>query len=53
MKNTRRDFLKQSAAFSLLLGHPGLAALAAQPKPQHSQLASYDALGLAELIRKK
>ena len=50
MANNRRDFLKQSAAFSLLLTHP---VLAAQAKRQHSQLASYDALGLAELIKRK
>ena len=50
MTQTRRDFLKQSASFSLLLSHP---ALAAQVKRQHSQLASYDALGLADLIKRK
>ena len=46
----RRDFVKQSAAFSLLLSHP---VLAAQAKKQQSQLAGYDALGLAELIKRK
>jgi amidase len=46
----RRDFLKQSAAFSLLLSHP---VLAAQAKKQQSQLAGYDALGLAALIKRK
>jgi len=46
----RREFLKQSAAFSLLISHP---ALAAQAKKQHSQLASYDALGLVDLIKTK
>lgn len=50
MTQTRRDFLKQSASFSLLLSHP---VLAAQVKRQHSQLASYDALGLADLIKRK
>ncbi len=50
MNRTRRKFLKQSAAFSLLLSHP---ALAAQAKKQLAQLASYDALGLAELIKSK
>jgi amidase len=50
MSQNRREFLKQSAAFSLLLSHP---ALAMQAKTQHSQLASYDALGLAELIKRK
>jgi amidase len=44
----RRTFLKRSAAFSLLLSRP---ALAAQVKRQFSQLSSYDALGLAELIK--
>ncbi|HSE37043.1 MAG TPA: amidase family protein, partial [Blastocatellia bacterium] len=41
---------KQSAAFSLLLSHP---VLAAQATKQHSQLAGYDALGLADLIKRK
>ena len=50
MNHTRRKFLKQSAAFSLLLSHP---ALAAQAKKQLARLASYDALGLAELIKRK
>ena len=46
----RRDFLKQSAAFSLLLSHP---VLAAQAKKHQSQLAGYDALGLADLLKRK
>jgi amidase len=50
MTVNRRDFLKQSAAFSLLLSHP---AIAWQAKSQHAQLASYDALGLAELIKSR
>ena len=50
MASTRRTFLKQSAAFSLLLSHP---ALALQAKQQHARLADYDALGLADLIKKK
>lgn len=50
MNHTRREFLRQSAAFSLLLSHP---ALAAQAKRQFARLASYDALGLAELIKAK
>lgn len=50
MTQNRRAFLKQSVAFSLLLSHPGLAA---QAKRQHAQLASYDALGLADLIKRK
>jgi amidase len=44
----RRRFLKQSAAFSLLVAHPGLAA---QAKRQLARLASYDALGLADLLK--
>ena len=50
MSQNRRDFLKQSAAFSLLISNP---VLAAQATKRYSQLASYDALGLAELIKKK
>src|ERR1041384_2544856 len=50
MNQPRRTFLKQSAAFSLLLSHP---ALAAQAKKQFSRLAHYDALGLAALIKSK
>jgi len=50
MKHTRRSFLRQSAAFSLLLSHP---ALAVQAKRQLSRLSRYDALGLADLIKKK
>ena len=49
MTHNRREFLKQSAAFSLLLSHPVLAGQAAQ----HSRLADYDALGLADLIKRK
>ena len=49
MTHTRRDFLKQSAAFSLLLSHPVLAAQATK----HSRLADYDALGLADLIKRR
>jgi len=50
MASTRRDFLKQSAAFSLLLAHP---AMGTQTKPQHARLADYDAVGLADLIKRK
>ena len=50
MTHHRREFLKQSAAFSFLVSHP---ALAAQAKRQHSQLAGFDALGLADLIKRK
>jgi amidase len=50
MNHTRRTFLKQSAAFSILLSHPSLAA---QAKKHYARLAGYDALGLAELIKTK
>lgn len=50
MTQNRREFLKQSAAFSLLLSHPVLAAKATK---QYPQLADYDALGLADLIKRK
>ena len=50
MSNTRRSFLRQSAAFSLLLANP---ALATQAKRQATRLADYDALGLADLIKRK
>lgn len=50
MKHTRRVFLKQTAAFSLFLSHP---ALATQAKKQLSRLSAYDALGLADLIKRK
>jgi amidase len=50
MKHTRRTFLKQSAAFSLLLSHPTLAS---QAKRQPSRLSGYDAVGLADLIKRK
>jgi amidase len=46
----RRTFLKQSAAFSLLLSQQSFAV---QAKRQFSRLSSYDALGLAELIKTK
>src|SRR5215510_15142945 len=49
MRHTRRTFLKQSAAFTVLLSHP---ALATQAKKQLSRLSSYDAVGLADLIRR-
>src|SRR5215813_15658848 len=52
MDSTRRDFLKQSAAFTIATAS-GLGAAVAQVKPKLSELANYDALGLAELIRKK
>src|SRR5262245_28149354 len=52
MDSTRRDFLKQSAAFTIATAS-GLGAAVAQVKPKPSGLVNYDALGLAELIRKK
>src|SRR5262245_13487032 len=56
MKQARRDFLKQSAVFTLATAS-GLPlaerAAATEIKPKFSELAGYDALGLAELIRKK
>src|SRR5512145_2296075 len=52
MDLNRRDFLKQSAVFTLATaGRFKLGA--AQVKPRPSGLVDYDALGLAELIRKK
>jgi len=46
MKYARRDFLKQSAAFTLAAASgPDLGV--AQVKTKHSELADYDALGLA------
>jgi amidase len=55
MDHARRDFLKKSAVFALATaGGPLLPEYAAaQVKPTLSELANYDALGLAELIRKK
>jgi amidase len=52
MDSTRRDFLKQSAAFTIATAS-GLGAAVAQVKSKPSGLVNYDALGLAELIRKK
>jgi hypothetical protein len=52
MDSIRRDFLKQSAAFMLATAS-GLGAAIAQVKPRPSGLVDYDALGLADLIRKK
>src|SRR5215813_11174502 len=55
MDYARRDFLKKSAVFALATaGSPLLPEYAAaRQKPALSELANYDALGLAELIRKK
>ena len=52
MKSTRREFLKRSSAVALA----GVAASQfgeAQSKLRSSELANYDATGLAELVRKK
>jgi amidase len=55
MDHTRRDFLKKSTAFTLATtgGAPLAGYAAAPPGSELSELADYDALGLAELIRKK
>lgn len=56
MGHARRDFLKKSAVITLATAGGALLSeyvAAAQVKPKHSELADYDALGLAELIRKK
>src|SRR5215510_8641755 len=55
MDHSRRDFLKKSAVFTLATAGASLAPeyAAARQKPTLSELANYDALGLAELIRKK
>ena len=54
MKHTRRDFLKVAVSFSLSSsGSLLIARGAAQTKPAYSDLADFDALGLAELIKKK
>lgn len=56
MNHARRDFLKKSAVFTLATAGGSLLAEyagGAQVKPKLSELADYDALGLAELIRKK
>src|SRR5262244_1570414 len=56
MNHARRDFLKKSAVFTLATAGGSLLAeytAIAQVRPKHSELANYDALGLAELIRKK
>lgn len=55
MDHPRRDFLKKSAVFTLATAGDSLLAeyAAAQVKPKLSELANYDALGLAELISKK
>lgn len=51
MKLSRRDILKQSAA--LAIAAAGSSVLNAQTKLRASELANYDATGLAELVRKK
>ena len=51
MNLSRREILKQSA--SLAIAAAGSSVLRAQAKLRSSELAAYDAIGLAELIRKK
>jgi amidase len=54
MDNRRREFLRQAISFSLVTSGSSLfasAAALAQTKQSISDLASYDALGIAELIR--
>ncbi|MBO0860170.1 MAG: amidase [Chloracidobacterium sp.] len=55
MDRARRAFLKKSAIFTLATAGGSLLTeyAAAQVKPKLSELADYDALGLAELIREK
>src|SRR5262245_6954 len=57
MNATRRDFLKCSAALSWLAARDVALKtdriFAAQHKQKSSELAQYDALGLAELIKQK
>jgi amidase len=57
MNQQRRAFLKQTALFSLAAAGDSLlnasAMFSAQMKQAQSELAKYDALGIAELIRKK
>ncbi len=51
MNFSRREILKQSAA--LVIAATGSSVLNAQTKLRSSELANYDAVGLAELVRKK
>ena len=51
MSFSRREILKQSA--SLVIAAAGGSVLNAQTKLRSSELANYDAVGLAELVRKK
>lgn len=57
MEHTRRDFLRGAVSFSLASAGGSLvlarAGVGAQTKPTRSDLADFDALGLAELIKKK
>ncbi|MEW6125454.1 MAG: amidase family protein [Acidobacteriota bacterium] len=56
MDKTRRDFIKQAALFSMAAANTSLLvvkASAAQTKLKLSEFASFDGLGLAELVRKK
>jgi amidase len=55
MDHSRRDFLEKAAVFTLATAGGSLLPeyAAAQVKPKVSELTDYDALGLAELVRKK
>ncbi|MCI0487792.1 MAG: amidase [Blastocatellia bacterium] len=57
MDKTRREFLKKALSFSLATAGGSIltarAATGAQTKRSLSELANYDGLGLAELLKKK
>jgi len=57
MDHTRRDFIKNALSFSLATASGSLliarAGVGAQTKQIGTDLASYDAVGLAELIKKR
>lgn len=56
MDNTRREFLRQAISFSLVTSSSSFfasAASLAQTRQSGIDLADYDALGIAELIRNK
>src|SRR5262245_51808090 len=57
MKHSRRDFLRQTALFSLAAASGSrmkpTEVFGAQARMHSSELAAYDAVGLAELIKKK
>jgi hypothetical protein len=57
MDHSRKDFLKKAVLFSLATASGSQfitrAGVGAQSEQSWSDLANYDALGLAELIKKK